>query len=343
MLKRLVSSTGLTVILILSAFFALGLGSVPLPTNEVLDVLMSKVGIQTTEPVSKLNEQIIWQLRAPRIVGALSVGAILAVCGAGLQRVTRNILADPYLLGISSGASVGAVTVIVFGVGSGLASMKVIMFMAALLGALAALGLVMLLVGSQLTEASGTRTILAGVVVGQLSAAYVSLVIMVFASKDAAVQVLNWTMGSFAGVRWTDAIIAGILAIVTSLAGILLAKPLDAMALGDTTAASLGIDVARTRNTVLIGSAVVASITVALVGPIGFVGLIIPHIIRMVFGGQYGIIMVLSPLLGAIVMLLSDTAARSLVSNREIPVGVVTAVVGAPLLAWLIWRRGGRP
>lgn len=342
-MSRLVVVTGLITVLTLSAILAVGVGSVPLPTHEVIAVIATKLGLDPGMAVSKLNIQIVWELRAPRIMASISVGAILAVCGAGLQRVTRNILADPYLLGISSGASVGAVTVIVFGVGLGAAPMKMVMFIAALLGALGALGLVMILVGGRLLEASGTRTILAGVVVGQLCAAYVSLAIMVFATKDAAVSVLNWTMGSFAGVRWSDAIIVMAVATLTGLVGLSLIKPLDAMALGDSSAASLGINVERTRSLVLVGSAIVAAIAVATVGPIGFIGLIIPHIIRMVVGGQYAAIMVYSPLLGALMMLWSDTAARSLVVDREIPVGVVTAVVGAPLLAWLIWRRGGRP
>lgn len=271
------------------------------------------------------------------------MGAILAVCGAGLQCVTRKILAYPYLLGISSGASVGAVTVIVFGVGLGAGPMKAVMFVASLLGALGSLGLVMLLVGGRLLEASSTRTILAGVVVGQLCAAYVSPAIMVFATKDAAISVLNWTMGSFAGVRWNDALITLVVGAITSAVGIWLIKPLDAMALGDTSAASLGINVERTRSIVLIGSAVVASIAVATVGPIGFIGLVIPHIVRVIFGGQYSAIMLLSPVLGALMMLLSDTVARSIAPDREIPVGVVTAVLGSPLLAWLIWQKGGRP
>lgn len=340
---RLVVAASLTVVLILTAVVAVGVGSVSLPTEEVLAVLASKIGLDTGVPITKLNEQIVWQLRAPRIVSAIAVGAVLAVCGAGLQRVTRNILADPYLLGISSGASVGAVTVIVFGVGLGSGPMNVVMFFAALLGALGSLGLVMLLVGGRLLEASGTRTILAGVVVGQLCAAYVSLAIMVFATKDAAVSVLNWTLGSFAGVRWNEAIITAILALITSAVGIWLIKPLDAMALGDNSAASLGINVERTRSLVLVGSAIVAAISVAAVGPIGFIGLIIPHMVRMIFGGQYSAIMLLSPILGSLMLLLSDTAARSIAPDREIPVGVVTAVVGAPLLAWLIWRKGGRP
>ena len=342
-MTRLVLVIGLTVLLALSAILAIGVGSVPLPTQEVLAVLASKIGLDVGVPVSALNEQIVWQLRAPRIVAAVAVGAILAVCGAGLQRVTRNILADPYLLGISSGASVGAVTVLVFGVGLGAAPLKAVMFIAALLGALGALGLVMLLVGGRLLEASGTRTILAGVVVGQLCAAYVSLALMVFASKDAAVSVLNWTMGSLAGVRWQDALITIIIAILTGIAGVAMIKPLDAMALGDNSAASLGVNVERTRTIVLVGSAIVASITVATVGPIGFVGLIIPHIVRMFYGGQYAAIMLLSPLLGGLILLWSDTFARSIAEGREIPVGVVTAVAGAPLLAWLIWRKGGRP
>ncbi|WP_336250321.1 iron ABC transporter permease [Stomatohabitans albus] len=342
-MKRLVVIAGLIAALIVSAILALGVGSVSLPTHEVITVIAGHLGLNAGAPSDQLYEQIVWELRAPRIVAALAVGSILAVAGAGLQRVTRNILADPYLLGISSGASVGAVTVIVFGVGQGAGPMKIVMFVAALLGGLGALGMVMLLVGGRLMEASGTRTILAGVVVGQLCAAYVSLAIMVFATKDAAVAVLNWTMGSFAGVRWGDAVITIGVGIISAIAGIWLIKPLDAMALGDTSAASLGINVERTRSVVLIGSALVASVTVATVGPIGFIGLIIPHIVRMIFGGQYAAIMVLSPLLGALFMLWSDTASRALVPSREIPVGVVTAVVGAPLLAWLIWRRGGRP
>lgn len=325
-------------VLLVSAVVAVGLGSVSLPLSTVADVVLRRMHLGG-EGVSLLEDQIVWQLRLPRVLGAAGVGAGLAVCGAVLQSLTRNDLADPYLLGIASGAAVGAVTVIVLGVSvAGLAGGAAVT-LAGFLGALVSLAVVLTLAAGPAGALDPTRTVLAGVAVAQVCAAYTSLVIVLAGDGDAARRVLVWTLGSIAGVRWGSAAVLLLLAVVLVLVALALADQLDAFAFGETSARSLGVAVDRVRWGLLVVTALATAGMVAHVGTIGFVGLVVPHLVRLVVGPGHRLLLPLSALVGACLLVWADTLARTAVAQQEIPIGAVTALVGGPFFVWLLRRR----
>ena len=317
---------------------SLGIGAVSVPVPQVLEVVARRFHLGDFD-VSLLNDQIVWQLRLPRVLGAASVGAGLALCGAVLQSLTRNDLADPYLLGISGGAAVGAVTVIVLGVPfAGLAGSAAVTG-AGFVGALAALLAVLVLAAGRSGALPPTRTILAGIAVGQVCAAYTSFLVITSGDSQAARRVLAWTLGSVAGLRWESALLLAGVAIAATLGIIGLADQLDAFAFGEVSARSLGVDVTRLRWMLLTGTALVTACLVAYAGLIGFVGLVVPHMVRLVTGPGHRLLLPMCAVAGAITLVLADTVARSVVEGQEVPIGVVTGVVGAPFFAWLL-RRG---
>lgn len=329
----------LLAMLILSAVLVLGIGSVTVDASEVIAVVARRFRLIEGSSVTALHDRIVWDLRAPRVIGAACAGAALAVCGAVLQSLTRNELADPYLLGISSGAAVGAVCAIVFGITIGGLAQGVAVAAMALLGGVIALILVLALATGRSGELPPGRTILSGVAVGQLAGAFTSLAIMVFGARDAAREVLAWTLGSFAGVRWPSAIALLVVAALALIGVMGCARALDAFAFGETSARALGVNVDRLRWALLVGTALATAGTVAVVGPIGFVGLTVPHIVRAVIGPGHAALLPTSAVAGALLMVWADTAARSLADGREIPIGVVTAAIGAPVLVALLRRQ----
>ena len=324
-----------------SMALALGIGPVSVPVGDVLTVVARRLNLGAYD-VSPLDDQIVWQLRLPRVLGAAAVGAGLAICGAVLQSLTRNDLADPYLLGISSGAAVGAVTVIVLGVSLAGFVGSAAVTAAGFLGALGSLVLVLVLAAGRGGSLSPTRTVLAGVAVAQVCGAYTSLLIITTGDSDAARRVLTWTLGSVAGLRWGSAVFLALIALAATLFFVSFAHQLDAFAFGETSARALGVDVDRVRWILMVGTALVIACLVAYTGAIGFVGLVVPHVVRMLAGPGHRLLLPRSALVGAALLVWADTIARSLVDGQEIPVGVVTAVVGAPFFAWLLRRTGER-
>ena len=327
--------------LVASALVVLGVGAVHVPVHDVIRVVARRFRLINGSDVTVLDVRIVWQLRAPRVIGAMAVGALLAMCGAVLQTLTGNELADPYLLGISSGASVGAVLVIVVGMSSALGQ-SILMAVASFAGAVGALIIVLALATGRSGELPTSRTILAGVAVGQLCAAGVSMMIMVFAESNAVRSVLSWTLGSFTGLRWGSTVTLSVVTVPAFIAGMAVCHTLDAFAFGDVSAMSLGIPVNAVRWSIMVGTALLTALCVAFVGPIGFVGLIVPHIVRFWSGPRHARLLPASALVGALLMLWSDTAARCLRPDTEIPVGVVTAVIGAPVLVILLRRQASR-
>ena len=324
-----------SVLLLASMTLAVTVGPAELAPVDVWrsigDHLAALLGGGPAEPaLGLLRDGIVWELRLPRLLTAAAVGAGLAVCGAVMQSLTRNPLADPYLLGLSSGASLGAVAVLVLGVG-------VLLPVAAFVGALAALVAALALAGSGGTITPG-RAVLAGLAVAQLAAAGTSFVIFWSATGDSYRDILAWLMGSLAGADWQAVGIAlGATAVLgTGLA--LQGRTLDAFAFGDTAAAALGIDVTRTRWVLLTVVALLTGALVTVSGSIGFVGLALPHAVRFVVGAAHRRLLPLSALAGATFMVWADTAARSAFAPRELPVGIVTAFLGAPVFAVLLWR-----
>ena len=333
----------LAMMLVLAASMvaALAWGAVTVPIGSVVEVVVRRMGLGGAD-VPLLDDQIVWQLRLPRVLGAAATGAGLALVGAVLQSLTRNDLADPYLLGISGGAAVGAVTVIVLGVSVAGATGSASLTFGAFAGAMLALTLVLVLATDRTGTLPPARTILAGVAVSQICAAYTSFVVIAEGDGDAARRVLGWTLGSLAGLRWSSAVLLVAVTVVAAVVIMAFASSLDAFAFGEAAAGSLGIDVTRTRWALMVVTALLTACLVAYTGAIGFVGLVVPHVGRMLVGVRHHVLLPVSALGGAALMVWADTAARSAVQGQEIPVGVVTAAVGAPVFAYLLRRSRGR-
>ncbi|MFI2752800.1 putative F420-0 ABC transporter permease subunit [Cellulomonas sp. P22] len=283
--------------------------------------------------VPRLTDAIVWELRLPRVLTAAAVGAGLAVAGAVMQSLTRNPLADPYLLGLSSGASLGAVAVLLLGV-------ALVLPVAAFVGALAALAATLTLAGS-LGALTPTRTVLAGLAVSQLCAAATSFAIFWSATGDSYREILGWLLGSLAGSTWSSVAIAGLAVLVLGTALVGAGRTLDAFAFGDTAAAALGVHVARTRWVLLTIVALLTGALVSVSGSIGFLGLVLPHAVRLVVGARHRHLLPVVALVGASFLVWADTAARTVFEPRELPVGILTAFLGAPVFAWLLWRARG--
>ncbi|MEU8525441.1 iron ABC transporter permease [Streptomyces sp. NPDC048629] len=286
------------------------------------------------EPLPPLVDSLIWDLRLPRVLMAALVGASLAVCGAVLQAVTRNALADPYLLGISSGASAGAVTVVVLGVGASTLGVTG----GALAGALLSFGLLLLLL--KRSGLDSVRIVLTGVVVGQLFTALTSLVLMASADADTTRAVTHWLLGSMAPARWNTVAVCAIVTPLGVVAAWLCSNALDGLVFGTDTAASLGIGVRRTRTVLLVVTAALTAVAVATVGAIGFVGLIVPHGVRFLVGPLHRVLLPYAALAGAVFLVWTDALARIAFAPREVPVGVITALLGVPLFLIVLRRRG---
>lgn len=324
-------TAGLAVTLIASIAVAVAFGPADLSAADVTRTILAHLGLGDA-PLSPARDAIVWELRVPRALTAVVVGAGLAVCGVVMQSITRNPLADPYLLGLSSGASFGAVLVIVLGVPFALAP-------AAFLGSGAAM-LVTLLVAGAAGVLTPTRTILAGLAVSAVFGALTSLVIFLAATGDTYREILGWLLGSLAGARWESLAIAAGAFLVLGVPLLFAGRVLDAFAFGDRSAAALGIPVEQSRWVLLGACAVLTGALVSVSGAIGFVGLVLPHAVRLVVGAGHRALLPLSALAGGLFLLWADTIARTVVDPRELPVGVVTALVGGPVFAALLLRRG---
>ncbi|WP_062383502.1 iron chelate uptake ABC transporter family permease subunit [Demequina iriomotensis] len=329
-------TAALAVMLLASVAVAVTIGVAGLGPAEAWRIVASHLA---GDPTAGTADAIVWSIRAPRVLTAALVGAGLAAAGVVMQGLTRNPLADPYLLGLSSGASLGAVAVLLLGIGSTLAlsfALPVAAFAGALLALGAALGIARL-AGSL----SPTIVVLAGIAVSQLLAACTSLVIVVTAKGDAYRQVLSWLLGSLAGSTWATVAIAGAaLALVYPLLR-LHAAPLDALTLGDAAAEALGISTRRTRLVLFVAVSLLTGAMVSTSGAIGFVGLIIPHLVRGLVGGLHRHVLPAAALGGAVFLLWADTLARTMLDPREIPVGIVTALVGVPVFVVVLRHARG--
>lgn len=321
----------LAALLVALALAAACVGVAGVAPADALAAIAARLGIGTT-PLGPVGDAIVVELRLPRILAACAVGAGLAIVGAVMQALVRNPLADPYLLGVSSGASVGAVLVLVAGLGAALGG--VALPVAAFAGALLALLATLSLAGAA-GGATPTRTVLAGVVVASAASAVVSLVIFWRADGDAYREILAWLLGSLAASTWSSAAIALVGAAI-ALPLLASGRMLDALQLGDSAAGALGVDVRRTRWALLVACALVTGVLVSVSGAIGFVGLVVPHAVRIVVGASHALLLPASGLAGAIVLLVADTVARAAFDPRELPVGIVTALIGAPLFAALL-------
>ena len=282
--------------------------------------------------VSAIEQGVIFDYRLSRAIVAALCGGALALSGAILQALLRNPLAEPYILGISAGASAGAVSVMILGLGGAALGVS----SGAFIGAVFAL----LVVAMLSAGAGGTsdRVILAGVAGSQLFNAVTATIVTVFANAEQARGVMFWLLGNFSGVRWSDVWIAAPVAIVGFSVCLFHARALDAFMFGTDAAASLGIRTTRVRIVLFGITAVMTATMVSLVGTIGFVGLIIPHAARFIVGPRHSRLLPASLVAGAIFMVLADILSRTLIPQQILPIGVVTALVGAPVFAIILYR-----
>ena len=296
--------------------------------------------MQTAAPGWSMQQyQIVWMIRLPRVLMAALVGAGLSIVGVVMQAMVRNPLADPYLLGISAGASTGAVMVALLGVGAGAISLSV----GAFAGAVTAFVLVILLARVS-GSASGTgQIILAGIAGSQLFNALTAFLITRSASSEQARGIMFWLLGNLGGVRWPSVWLAVPVALLGLVVCLWHRRALDAFTFGADSAASLGIAVRRVQILLIGCAALVTAVMVSIVGSIGFVGLVIPHAARLLLGTGHARLLPASALGGAVFLIAADVLSRTLIKGQVIPVGVITALVGAPVFALiLVGRRSAR-
>ncbi|MGW4891905.1 FecCD family ABC transporter permease [Kitasatospora sp. NPDC004240] len=332
-------AAALTVALVLALTAAVSLGSVDIPPGEVWSVVARRLTGRAPEPGTR--DLIVWQLRVPRALLAALVGAGLGLVGTAVQALVRNPLADPYLLGISSGASLGAVALIVLGAGLGLGAGDAIglsVSAAAFAGALAAFSLVWLL-ARRGGGFSPLRLVLAGIGIGQFLAGFTSYLVLQTDDEQQTRGVLFWLMGSLGGAVWGQLVVPAVVVALGLAALQARARGLNALLMGDETAAGLGVDVGRLRRELFVVTSVLTGVLVAVSGAIGFVGLMVPHVCRLLVGGDHRRLLPLSALTGAVLLVVVDTVARTALDTQELPVGVVTSLLGAPTLLYLLDRR----
>ncbi|WP_329430483.1 iron ABC transporter permease [Streptosporangium sp. NBC_01495] len=329
----------LTVAVVASTWLAVSIGAVHVALPQAWGIVADRLipgalsnGMPTWTPV---QEQIVWEFRLPRALLALLVGAGLAVVGAVLQALVRNPLADPFLLGVSSGASFGAVLVLVLGA-SALGGLS--LSAAAFAGSLLALALVYAL-AQRSGRLTPSRLVLAGVALAYLFQAAYSFVLQLAQSGRAAQQVLFWLMGSLGGARWHMLPLPAVV-LAAGVAYLLLQhRPLNAIAAGEETAISLGVNVHRFRLTLFVLTSLLVGVMVATSGAIAFVGLIVPHAARLMVGADHRRVLPVTALLGAVFLQLVDIAARTVNAPQELALSIVTALFGVPCFLWLLRRR----
>ncbi|WP_232695936.1 FecCD family ABC transporter permease [Brevibacillus daliensis] len=332
-----VGTTGIG-LLLLSIVLCLAIGSVYLPAGEITLILLNKIpGLQSFIPATwdPTSEQIMLQVRMPRVMLAMLVGASLGLAGAAFQGVLRNPLADAFTLGVSSGASVGAALLIYFGLQYALLGQWTIPIVAFMTGVIT---LVFVL---QMAKENGKipieTLILSGVVVQAFLGSIVSLLVAL--SNQAVNEILFWTMGSLAFRGWEYSGVVLPYFLVSLLLLLAYSRALNMLALGERQAAHMGLHVERTKWIVLLAATFVTAAAVSVSGVIGFVGLVVPHLLRLLIGSDYRLLIPMSAVGGAIYVLWADTIARTILSPTEIPLGVVTAFIGAPFFAFLLIRR----
>ncbi len=321
----------LCLILCISLVTALQFGAKFISLDQIISALMSMIDANTT---ASMTNTIITDIRLPRLIYSVLTGIGLSLVGLLMQTVTRNALADPYVLGVSSGASTGAVFAIIMGGLPFLGQYNTPIFAA--LGAALSIILVLLCVGK---SNSPVKLILIGMgMTGVFSA--LTMMIIYGAKHEAQVRsAMFWLLGSFAGIQWSDLPLTAIIITLFMLYIYTFNQDLDVLLLGNHEAAQMGLSVKQLQLSIVVISSIVIATLVSKVGVVGFIGLIIPHLARIIGGPKHKHTLLFSALIGSIVMIWSDVLSRALYSPEEIPIGVLTSLLGAPLFIWIIMNR----
>lgn len=307
-----------------------------IPVSDALAALFSSIGKEVADMDS--TEKFIYASRLPRTIAAISVGAGLAIAGCMYQALIRNPLVDPYITGVSSGA--GCLAIAVVALGASLPFMDTgsiyIIPVAAILGGLVAFALTMAV--AEGSGGSATNYILAGVIVGFAFSSFQTIFLSM--GKDNIVNAMWWMFGSFAQVSWENAWMVFIPVMGVSLLSMVWAREFNLFMMGEDQAKQLGLNVRRFKRAMMVIASVLTALCVAFCGIIGFVGLVIPHACRMALGSDHRLVMPASIILGAMLMLFADLLARILISPAELPVGAITAIIGTPVFAYMLLKKG---
>jgi iron complex transport system permease protein len=334
--SRVYSIIGLLILLVVIVILAVTIGSVSIPFSTIIAILLSKLPWVDMNPTQTGTlETIIFDIRLPRVILAGLVGSALATAGATYQGLFRNPLAEPYLIGVAQGAALGAVIGFLLpptwhSLGFGIIPLL------AFCGAIVSTAVVYNLarVGRTLPA---TTLILAGVAIGALLASIVSY--LVISSGEKIHGIMFWLMGSFSLSQWSEVIIALPYVMLGLIIILLYARPLNLVQLDEEQAQQLGINVERLKIVLLIAATLITAAAVSFVGIIGFVGIIVPHAVRLIWGVDHRFLLPLSVLTGAVFLILADMIARTVAAPTEVPIGVITALCGAPFFLYLLRRR----
>ncbi len=335
--KRVIVLSGLSILLALVFLFSLTIGAVHISVTQGLSILLDSIGL-SFEEVTTVQEKVFLNIRLPRLVQTVIIGGALGLCGAVLQGLFRNPLVEPGLVGVSSGAALAAVLFIVFGVRF---TSQIPHYLQNFLLPICAFvgGLLATMAVYKLSQSVG-RThiallILAGVAIIMLTQAFIGLSVF-YADENQARAYTFWTLGDLGGATWEKLFITVPLVIIPCVVLLRFTRPLNAMAAGEAEAFHMGVNVERMKVSIIVCCALAVGTVVSLSGTIGFVGLVIPHMIRMSFGADHRLILPASVLGGAILLIVSDIFARTIVKPAELPIGIVTAMIGAPFLIYLL-------
>jgi iron complex transport system permease protein len=336
--KKLALYIGLTAALVLAAAFSLGLGAVKIPLPDVLIIIGRKMGLFNEAVVSEQYLAVMDIVRIPRVLLGLLVGAALGISGTAIQGIFRNPLAEPGLIGISAGASLMAVVIIVLEIGFLARLSNLLGYYLLAFGAFAGAGIAALLV-YQISKTDGKSNVatmlLAGIAINALAGALTGLI--TFAADDQQLRNITfWMLGSLGGATWETVIAVSPFILVPVLLLPRLGKPLNAFALGETQAAQLGLKVGSVKRNVVILATMAVGAAVAVSGIIGFVGLLVPHTIRLLIGVDNKHVLPASALCGALMLTLADLLCRTLIAPVELPIGVITALLGTPLFLYIL-------
>lgn len=339
--KIRIAGISIVALLLIAVLLAMGSGAVSISPIQIWAILTKKAGVELNVPYTTVQDSVLMAIRLPRVLMAVLIGSSLSVSGAAMQGLFRNPLADPGLMGISSGASLAAVAAIVMGIHSntffsgllGIYALSFITFLGALITAVVVYRIAQ----------SGGRTIiatmlLAGIAINSLTGAGTGL--FTFSANDVQLRSITfWMLGSLGGASWSN--VLGILPFTILPVLILpaMAKSLNAFSLGESNAAHLGINTEKVKRTVVLLTALCVGASVAVAGVIGFVGLVVPHIIRLSIGPDNRYLLFLAPVLGALLLVSADLAARTLFIPAELPIGIITALIGAPVFLYIVIKE----
>jgi iron complex transport system permease protein len=325
---------------LIGAFFATGLGAMSFSPGTVLRVVFSRIPFarELAQEPSRLEFNMIWKLRIPRVLLGLIVGAALGICGVAMQALVRNKLADPFILGVSSGASATASLFMVFGVFSFFG--RYALPLSAFLGALFSIVFVFAMAHVN-GRISITRMLLSGVAVAMIMDAVTSFVAVSAPNAFSVYNVSFWLSGSLAGAKWETLALPGAVMLLCGTCLMAQHRALDVLVMGEEAAGSLGVSVRSTQQALMLLSSLLAGVAISVSGSVGFIGMIVPHLSRILAGASHKRVLPLSALLGGILVVWADVAARMIAAPEEIPVGLLTALIGAPFFLVILKKRPG--